>query len=187
MGWSLSWLGFRDVPRDRILGLLNLHSTGKHDSVTHGKIGYLELPKGWKLVLFDHKEFRDKELTLLSQRDEFVYCFIEEHVMFSKAALWKASTEVWSVAHSGEIGALDLKADGALPPRFESIRVALMEKQQKAEESSVDHFFEIPVLLAEETTGFRYDKEILGVWEDETEILEPVKQASGWKRLFGAK
>jgi hypothetical protein len=187
MGWSLSWLAFRDISRETILNLLNLRSTGTRDSVSHGRIGYLEIPNGWKLILFDHKEFGDKELNLLSHRNDLVYCFVEEHVMFSKAAAWAAGNEVWSVIHASEVGISDLQIKGSPPAIFERIRTAQFAEQKKEEESSeqVDHIFEIPVLLAQEVTGFRYDQDIPGVWEDEAEILEAAKRPF-LNRLFGA-
>jgi hypothetical protein len=46
--------------------------------------------------------------------------------MFSKAAVWRAGGEVWSVVHDSEKGVRHLEARGHLPSEFASIRDRLL-------------------------------------------------------------
>jgi hypothetical protein len=192
MGWSLAWLGFKDSSKSEVLKRLGLRVTGRREDLGRSNIGYAELQSGWRLVLYDHKEFGERELSSLSANCELLYVFVEEHVMFSKVAFWRSASEIWSVEHAGEDGGRNLKIKGNVPATLAAIREKRESEQdhedQTPEKHRADFIFDVPVALAESLVGFRYDKDIPGVWDDTVEILEPALPAqvstSLLKRLF---
>src|ERR1044071_5183864 len=55
------------------------------------------LPSGWFLVIQGRHEFKNDEVRQLSLGGEVIACFVEEHVMGSRAAGWRDGRQVWSV------------------------------------------------------------------------------------------
>ncbi|WP_150107204.1 hypothetical protein [Pedosphaera parvula] len=134
------------------------------------------LPSGWFLVIHGRHEFTDAEVKQLSQAAEVVACFVEEHVMVSKAACWKNGQEVWSVTHDAQESLHHLEAQGELPLGFAAIRDRLTKQQE--EEDDCDFIFDIPVSLAAEITGYRHD-------ETRKETFETFVRPSFFEGLFG--
>lgn len=136
----------------------------------------------------DESEASDPFLASLSAGCEVVCCFLEEHVMVSRAAGWKDGDRLWSVLHDGQeddVG--DLQVVGAPPPELATIEAAA-RAEQRATPEGVDFVFDVPVDLAKALTGFRHDE-----LEREYELLEPVperdatpgRRPSLLARLFG--
>ena len=57
----------------------------------------------------------------LWQGDEVVACFVEEHVMFSAAVLWRDGSKLWSAEHDAQEGIRHLDVVGQLPPEMSLI------------------------------------------------------------------
>jgi hypothetical protein len=78
---------------------------------------------------------------------------VEEHVMFSHIEYWRGGVQQWSVSHSGDVEDKDLKSKGHLPELFNTLR---HEQMSRADDGD---FFEIPVHMGDQLTGYRYDRE----------------------------
>jgi hypothetical protein len=192
MGWSLSWAALKGGDVQTVCSLLALCPTGTREGIAESKVGGTALPAGWYVVVFHRTEIKDRTLEKLSQSGEVIGCFIEEHVMFSSAALWKNGKQIWRVAHNGgDEGVEHLQTSGQLPAEFESIRKEQYAKQQEEtaadDELGVDHVFDIPLHLAKHLTGFGHDDPASGLVGDVFEVLEPDKQSGSgfFSRLFG--
>jgi hypothetical protein len=100
----------------------------------------------------------------LSKLGDVIACFVEEHVMCSSAAFWSARRQVWSVVHRAEKGMRHLQMSGTLPDSAVEIVKATEAKLVAAggNESEVDHYFDVPILLAKGVAGFRHDEEAEG-------------------------
>src|ERR1700744_6358661 len=98
MGYSLSWIAVK-ADATAVYAALNLRPTGKCQEVPESEFSAAQLPNGRTLVVFDHKELKDEQLATLSRVGETVYCFVEEHVMVTNAALWREGKQVWRVTH----------------------------------------------------------------------------------------
>ncbi|HSU52524.1 MAG TPA: hypothetical protein VLT36_00535 [Candidatus Dormibacteraeota bacterium] len=155
--------------------VLRLVPTGRHGTFPEFRFSGAILPTGWYLVCLWRHEFSDAELRPLSEGDEVVACFVEEHVMVSKAAGWKDGRETWAVAHEAEKNLKHLDVRGAPPPQFARIRDELFAQQTP---DTCDYIFDIPVSLAADLVDFRYDERP----DVDFEILE---RPSLLRRIFG--
>jgi hypothetical protein len=93
----------------------------------------------------------------LSRGCEVIACFVEEHVMVSRAAGWKNGQQIWSVTHDAQESDRHLKVEGEPPVGFAAIRDRLTKQQE--EDDGADFIFNIPVDLAKELTGYTHEEE----------------------------
>lgn len=163
MGLSLAWIAARGLPFEAVLDRLRLEATGESaDYVEHALTG-CSLPGGWSVVVAhgcDHRIVDDKELALLSRDCELIACSVEEHAMYSRAQRWAAGRKVWSVSHDAQASFDHLSAEGDLPAEFDAVRTRHAEQQQAegGRSAGVDLYFEIPLVLAQTTVGFKHDE-----------------------------
>jgi hypothetical protein len=107
--------------------------------------------------------------------------------MYSSAELWENGTRIWKIEHQADDGIKNLAFTGKLPAAFESIRNKYALKQEEADRNNggVDYYFEIPLVLAQQMTGFKHDKknpEIDGRFE---ELIESERKAKKpWWRFW---
>jgi hypothetical protein len=176
MGFSVGWVATRGVEPDRLYAALGLRPTGVSKPLFDADAMGGGIPGGWHCVV-KHRYERvtaDALLADLSRGGEAVACFVEEHVMYSKAVGWRAGAKSWSVIHDSQQAHTHLEIAGDLPPTFEAVRAACEASQREADadEPEVDHLFDIPVGLAQAITGFRHDAVNDGL---ELEVLEPAR------------
>src|SRR5688572_28449592 len=129
MGASLSWFAVRGKAPESVLqgfGLRKVREEGR-DSPYSGAL----LPSGWYLVCQGRHEFTDAEMQRQTRGCEAVACFVEEHVMVSRAAHWRDGREVWSVTHDSEEDSLHLDVRGEPPATFTAIRDRLTKEQEE--------------------------------------------------------
>lgn len=155
MGASLSWFAVRGKAPDAVLQEFGLRNIGKEYHKT--PYGGGALPSGWFLVEHGRHEFTDDEVQRLSRGCEVIACFVEEHVMVSRAAGWKNGEQIWSVTHDAQEGGDHLEVVGEPPAGFAAIRDRLTKKQE--EDGGADFIFNIPVDLAEEITGYSHESD----------------------------
>jgi hypothetical protein len=155
MGASLSWFAIRGKTPEAVLQDFGLKNVGKEYRKTPFCGGIL--PSGWYLVIHARHEFTHDEVRRVSRGAEVVACFVEEHVMVSRAAGWKDSQQIWSVTHDSEQGGDHLEVQGRPPAAFDVIRDRLTKEQAKDEEGDVDFIFNIPVDLTLEITGYSHE------------------------------
>ncbi|MDB6021925.1 MAG: uncharacterized protein JWQ04_1782 [Pedosphaera sp.] len=179
MGASLTSYAIRGKSPETVLQDFGLQKARDKNRKTRFCGG--PLSGGWYLIKYGRHEFTDKEMVRLSQGCEVVACFVEEHVMVSRAAAWKDGREIWSVTHDSQEDLRHLEARGDLPAGFAAIRDDLTRQQEEDaedEENACDFMFDIPVTLAAEIADYRYDE----MREGKFETLE---KPSLMQQLFG--
>jgi hypothetical protein len=154
MGASLSWFAIRGKAPEAVLQDFGLKNVGKEYCKTPFCGG--ALPSGWYLVIHGRHEFANDEARRLSRGCEVIACFVEEHVMVSRAAGWKDGEQNWSVTHDAQEGDGHLEVKGEPPEGFAAVRDHLTKQQE--EEGGADFIFDIPVALSKEITGYRHDE-----------------------------
>jgi hypothetical protein len=177
MGWSLSWVAAKGASPQAVLEVMELIPTGKKVVSSKSQFSAMELPNGFYLVQFDRKELRQSRLKEFSKAFNLLYCFAEEHVMYSTVASWHNGEEIWSVVHDAQEGIMHLNVKGAPPDSFTAIRDRLFAEQKSRGHEDVDYIFGIPIELAAELTGYRYDQDVAGVKRTAFEELEPIKKS----------
>jgi len=154
MGASLSWFAVRGKTPEAVLRDFGLKNIGKEYCKTPFCGG--ALPSGWFLVIHGRHEFANDEARSLSSGCEVIACFVEEHVMVSRAAGWKDGKQIWSVTHDAQEGDGHLDVEGEPPAAFAAIRDRLSKQQE--EDGGADFIFNIPVDLAKVVTGHCHEE-----------------------------
>jgi hypothetical protein len=158
MGFSLSWLAIRGKDPAIVRRELGVRGTGSYEELPEAPLQGVDLPTGWYLVVADHCSLEETEsVARLSLGGEVVTCFVEEHVMCSRASGWRDGRRLWSITHDWQRGIEHLEADGDLPPVFDPIRDHLTAEQLG--QDHVDFIFDIPIEVAKALTGFRHDQD----------------------------
>ncbi len=185
MGFAISWLAIKGKEPGKIRDELGVSETEEHEEFPESKINACKLSSQWYLIYINKCEspFVSKNvLESLSNDCEIIACVIEEHVMYSRSQYWRNGTKIWQVTHDAQQGMLNLEHEGQLPDKFESIHTSSFAEQESegGEEAEVDYIFEIPLILANNLTGFKHDEDIPGL---EYTVLTINKHNSGpwWK------
>ena len=88
MGHSLGWVAVHGADPQSVLAVLHLRGTGERE----------DIPESAVTQRRDYS--MDAELMkALSTGSEAIACFLEEHVMYSRAIAWEDGREVWSLTH----------------------------------------------------------------------------------------
>ena len=188
MGFSLSWLAVKGKSPETIHAELGLKPKpgARREARPEADWTAVAMPNGWYLIVANHSESvaPDAVLQRLSTGGELVTCFVEEHVMVSKATGWRDGQMLWSVTHLAPKDLRHLEVQGTPPPEFAAIRDRLSAKRT----SDCDYIFDIPVETARSVAGYRYDQDIAGLSGEVFEVLVEVapKKTSLLKMFFGS-
>lgn len=191
MGYALSWAAQKAGSLQTMCSVLGLRPTGKHEEIAESEFVGAQLLSEWHIVLFNRNIIDDSSLKELSRSGDVIYCFVEDHVMFSSASAWNKGKEIWRVVHDGgEKGVLHLETTGNPPEQFEEVRMKLCSEQEAADRDNikVDHVYEIPSELAKQLVGFHHDEDTPGLVGEAFEVLERVEKMtpkSALGKLFG--
>ena len=163
MGFSIAWIAVQTRDHASLFELAQVRPSEGSDEFFESPISGAALNEGWFLLVgqgCDNRLINRTLLESLSARWPCVACSIEEHVMFSSAAFWRAGAEVWSAAHNAQKGIFDLVVSGELPGSFDHLRASKFREQEAegGQSADVDLVFEVPLLLAKELTGFKHDE-----------------------------
>ena len=159
MGVSISLLFVRGPSVQETLSELQLTMTADHHDeppLRRGTFAMASLPSGFHVIwsnTCDEPRFTKPMLAKLSVSGEVALQRLEEHVMFSHIEYWRGGAPQWSVSHSGEFDHKDLKSEGQPPHLFDALR------QEQTSRSDDGDFFDIPVQMSDQLTGYRYDRE----------------------------
>ena len=184
MGYSLSWVAVKNAQPEAVNSLLGLRATDVWEEIPESKTVGASLPTGWYLVSLQQKELGEHTLKQLSDLGEVVYCFVEDHVMFSQASGWKNGKFLWSVTHDCEKGIYHLDVNGVAPASLEEIHRTLIFKQDAENQAHADYIYEAPTELARSLTGFRHDQDMPGMKEKPFQVL---RRLAFWGRFLGGK
>jgi hypothetical protein len=176
MGFAISWLAVSGKAPEQVLKELRLNRTGENEEIPESPISAAQLPNNWFLVFineFGSPIVSENSLANLSTNCKVVSCQVEEHVMFSSAALFSNGVESWRVVHDAQEGICNLSTNGQLPGEFAGVYTSLKDKQEKAGgvEADVDYIHDVPVTLAQVVTSFRHDEDIPGSKPAPFEVL----------------
>jgi hypothetical protein len=165
MGFSNSWLAIK-APPEEVLAHLSLGFGAASETPglpnDGAEISSASLPLGWFLLFlgtYDHPLAQPAAVRAFPHSWEVLACKIEEHVMASDASLYRLGELVWSVEHTAERGIYDLTVRGNPPDTFTPLkdRVIREQEQEGGQDADVDLVFGIPIVLAQQTCGFRHD------------------------------
>lgn len=160
VGFSISWIGFKALPPSEVLRRTGFRDLAIDDPAYESPFSLAVLPTGWTILFANNFSYgAGRRLNSLSSDAVLVACQIEEHVMYSGARCFVNGDEHWSACHDCQKGVYDLSVSGALPAAFEPIKQCLHGKQLKepAMFLTTDYYFDIPVELACDLTGYRHD------------------------------
>jgi len=184
MGYSLSWVAVKGAKPETVNSLLGLRATDVWAEIPESSTVGASLPTGWYLISFRRKELGEHTLRRLSGMGEVVYCFVEDHVMFSQASGWKNGEFLWSVTHDCEKGIYHLDVKGAAPASLDKIHKKLISEQDAEDQADADYIYDTPAELAKSLTGFRHDQDMPGMKEKPFQVL---KRESFFRRFLGGK
>jgi hypothetical protein len=187
MGYSLSWIAVKGKPPQAVRDEFSFRLTDKREEFPESELTAVEMPSGWYVIVSNRSEqvVSDAAMQRLSSSGcELVTCFVEEHVMVSRATGWKEGQLVWSVTHDAQKGLLHLDVQGEPPAAFAAIRDRKFA-EQAAGDRDCDYLFDIPVETARSVAGYRHDEDVPGLSGDVFEVLAPPNdERSFLKRLF---
>ena len=164
MGFSLSWIGFRDLPLDVAAEALGMAIGGGRAGLPDVGAAGLRLD-GWSTVIFtpmNDRLWTSDAVSRLSAGRDIIVVHVSETVMYVSAARWRDGVKAWSVTHDSDKGSRHLEVEGAPPAALEVLRDKWFAEQDAQDANTADPFpadyiFEIPVELAELETGYRHD------------------------------
>ena len=161
MGFSISWVAFRNLAKAEVLKRSGFRDSGAEDEANEAPFSLAEIPTGWTILFSNDFDYGAPEhLIELSSSAVVLSCQAEEHIMFSSAYCYANGREAWGVWHDSQRGRYDLSTRGTLPPEFAPIKMRLIAKQADNDrgDGNVDYIFDVPVELAAELTGYRHDR-----------------------------
>jgi hypothetical protein len=161
MGFTISWVAFKDLPLAEAALALGLLQSGQSESVFDYDVNGARIGN-WSVVVFNDLNpnlAESRELVRLSSGREIVVVHISETTMMQWAERWKNGRQVWNVQHTSEEGPRHLEASGSLPAEFADIRRRRFAEQDEedAGDAEADFIADIPLDLAQAATGFRHD------------------------------
>jgi hypothetical protein len=166
MGFNGCWVAvkgrsFDDVARE--IGLLRADSKAEPLAEVVTRAGTLK--NGWTVFYggrWDDQIVKPDILANLSRDAQLVACQAYEMTMFSETQLWVNGAMIWIISHDSETGDINnLKIEGNdFPKNLGNLRQLAIKRQQ--EKDKVDFMFDVPVVIAEEISGFNHNKEGAG-------------------------
>jgi hypothetical protein len=157
IGFSISWLAVRNNNNDdtSVLASLGLEKTGETEE-SPGKHWCSTRVGEWTVVWsnsYEPARFRGAPSKL---RGEVLVCDVEEHVMYASTSAFNDGILSWRIVHDAQQAQDDLTITGTPPESHARIRAEQFARV--SEDPEVDRIFEIPIRMAKEVVGFRYDE-----------------------------
>jgi len=185
MGYSIAWVAIRGTPLDQALNSTGLVDTSALAEYASKPFTGQDLPNGWHLLVAkgcDSHLISDKVLAELSISGQVLACSVEEHVMFSSAEFWQGGQSIWKVEHSSEKGLRHLSSTGSQPASYKEFQTEANRLQDQNTE--VDYFFEVPLLLARELCGFKHDETFEGLNYEQFRVYVKGKGQKKWWQFW---
>ena len=133
MGYILSWIGVAEPHKRKVLDALKLKDSGKKEEALESEYDAIETARHYIVI----EEGRDNIITRastlarLSNAFDVVSCFVDERTMRSRASLWSAGVERWSVFHDAQESVYHLEITGHIPDILEPIKQRLFKEQDQ--------------------------------------------------------
>lgn len=163
MGFSMVWMAIKGSDADAACAALGLERKGGSLPYPDGELSGASLPGGWYLVVGDGPGYEfvaHSAHAALSEAQDVILCEVEEHVMYSSAALWRNGACLWKIVHESDQGIYHLAVEGEPPAEFEAVKAACQAEQddEGGEDAGVDFIFEVPLRLARDIAGYKHDE-----------------------------
>jgi hypothetical protein len=156
MGYGISWVALRDRKENMLLDALGFEKTGETEDTPDSEWSTTRVGD-WTVVWsnrFQPKQFHHVRLLL---KGEVIICDVEEHIMYSSVVAFKDGDLSWRVVHNAQQTNDHLSIEGSPPESLPKIQT---EQSAQVSQDEADHIFDIPIRLAQELVGFRYDETI---------------------------
>ncbi|WP_413625267.1 hypothetical protein [Luteibacter sp. Lutesp34] len=161
MATSIGWLAVKGKGGDDVLAELDL--VRNEQTASHPRRGFaLALPNGWYAVVtrFAAPLIAEDAMRRLSRGCVVVTCEYDDQVMVSSATCYVNGLRNWRAEHDGQQDdTRNLSTSGSLPAAFDAIhaRMESMQDAADAEGDDVDHYYSLPIELAQSVTTFHAD------------------------------
>jgi hypothetical protein len=156
MGFAISWAAVSGIDRAAVLERLALADSGDLDEYRETPASAATLNEWTVIWSNDFEYFRDRtRLASLSREARVIAFCVEEHVMYFAAEEWRDGKSMWHVTHDAQEDNNHIAIEGVAPPGHLDLLASMRLKQEA--EADVDHICELPTVLAQNITGFRYD------------------------------
>ncbi|SFW54101.1 hypothetical protein [Luteibacter sp. UNCMF366Tsu5.1] len=161
MGASVGWFAVKGKGRDEVFAALDLVRNER--TASHPGTGYsLALPNGWFAVVtrFESPLIADADMRRLSHGCVVITCEYDDHVMVSSSTCYVNGLRNWRAEHDGQHDDnRHLATSGSLPAAFDAIhaRIETMQDAADTDGDDVDHYYSLPIELAQSVTTFHAD------------------------------
>ncbi|MGF6711455.1 hypothetical protein QFZ41_002419 [Luteibacter sp. W1I16] len=161
MGASIGWLAVKGKGGDEVRAALDLVPNG-HTAAQPRRGFSIALPNGWFVVVtrFAAPLIAEDDMRRLSRGCVLVTCEYDDDVMVSSATCYVNGIRNWRAEHDGQQDdTRDLSTSGSLPAAFDAIhaRIESLQDAADAEGDDVDHYYSLPIELAQSVTTFHAD------------------------------
>ena len=160
MGYRITWIAVKAMPKSELLEHFGFHDTGEIDEANEAAFSVAELPTGWTVLWANDPTFAKSEIcSPLSVKAPVLSCWVNETIMLSSVNYFENGNYLWFVGHDSQEGMTNLQSEGQLPTQFDAIRTRLFDEQEAngGLESDVDFIFDVPLELAQSICGFKHD------------------------------
>ncbi len=161
MSFKASWIAIPAAGYSSVLGRLGLKETKQNDNANETLLSGALVGEDWYVVFSNDITFAgDKGASALSNVDRCIACAMDENSIFSSVTEYRKGLKRWSVEHDAQVGNLHLKVEGVPPEAFKPIgeKFLNLQNSQDTLDGSIDYLFEVPIELAANITGYRYDR-----------------------------
>ncbi|MFT3735174.1 MAG: hypothetical protein QM776_09135 [Rhodocyclaceae bacterium] len=156
MSHRMSWISVAAKPRNEVLNELGFVDSGEEVAPGTTAMAVATSAEGACIIVFD--DFWDEQIQLsaiyrLTGHYLAIGCSEAESVNASMACLYRAGTELWTVSHILDEGALHLEVTGTPPNALTSL---MNRARKRHEQDGHDAVFSVPGALAEQVSGFSW-------------------------------
>ncbi len=171
MGFAISWLAARDTSETSVLASLGPEKTGETEEVPDGN--WCSTLVGEWMVIWSNSCEPARFRAPSELKGEVVVCDVEEHVMFASAAAFNDGTLSWRIVHDAQQAQDHLAVEGKPPESL--VRIQAEQFARVGDDRRVDFVFEIPIQLAQEVVGFRYDEALVRTFDILQDVVSEMK------------
>jgi hypothetical protein len=107
MGYSISWVCFRDLAQAEVLRRTGLRDTDVVDEANEAPFSMSRFPTGWLILWSNDILYASPDrLAELSNKTMLISGQAEEHAMYCGVSGFENGREIWSVEHDAQKGLL---------------------------------------------------------------------------------
>jgi hypothetical protein len=157
MGYRISIIVTALADAESVLNRLGLKSGVESDIDNESPVS--GAPNDGQYLIWvndDHRHVSHEDLAEASSRCGLLTLRANETVMYSEITKFENGRPLWSLMHYSEEGPDHLAVWGEPPAGWPEILSGL--RRENEGDDDTDYVFDVPVILFEQLTGFRYDR-----------------------------